>query len=109
MKCYNHPDRDAVGVCVKCGKAVCVEDSVVIDGKLYCKDCATTIPNKEVPKKLYRSTKNRILFGVCGGVAEFIGIDPTIVRVLWAILSLFYGTGIIIYIILCLIIPNEPN
>ena len=50
-------------------------------------------------KKLYRSNDRRI-FGVCGGVAEYFGWDPTIVRVLWAVFSLSGGIGLPLYIIL---------
>lgn len=110
MKCYNHPDKDAVGVCVNCGKAVCAEDSVVIDGKLYCKDCSPSQSQKtSEEKKLLRSRKNRILCGVCGGIGEYLKIDPTIIRVIWLFFVLAGGSGIIAYIILCLIIPEEPK
>ena len=51
-------------------------------------------------RKLYKSSKNKKLAGVCGGLAEYLNIDVTVVRLIWAILSLFYGSGIIIYIIL---------
>ena len=47
MKCYNHPDREAVGVCVGCGKAVCQECAVEVDGKIYCKDCAAEALRRE--------------------------------------------------------------
>ncbi len=111
MKCYNHPDRDAVGVCIKCGKAVCAEDSIVVDGKLYCKDCnksAETGPVFSSSKRLYKSRKNKLLCGVCGGIADYLNIDPTIIRVLWVLFCLAGGSGVIAYIILCLIVPEEP-
>lgn len=64
-------------------------------------------------KKLYRSVRNRMLGGVCGGIGEYFGIDPTIIRVLWAIFICAGGTGLLAYII-CLIIipsggPDEPH
>ncbi|MGB9695211.1 MAG: PspC domain-containing protein [Caldisericaceae bacterium] len=110
MKCYNHPDRDAVGVCARCGKAVCAEDSVVIGDKLYCKECAAKISSEDFSsKRLYRSRKDRVLCGVCGGLAEYLNLDPSIVRILWAVLTLFsIGTGIVIYIVMCLVVPSEP-
>ena len=49
-------------------------------------------------KKLYRSTSNRMLAGVCAGVAEYLNIDPTVIRVLWVIASLFGALGIVAYI-----------
>ena len=58
-------------------------------------------------RKLYKSSKNKKLAGVCGGLAEYLNIDVTVVRHIWAILSLFYGSGIIIYIICALVIPDD--
>ena len=59
-------------------------------------------------KRLYRSGKNRVLGGVCGGIGEFFDVDPTIVRLLWILLS-FVGMGILLYIIAWIIIPRNPN
>lgn len=61
---------------------------------------------KEV-KKLYRSKKKRIIAGICGGLGEYFGIDPVIIRVIWAVLALAYGVGILAYIIAWIIIPEE--
>ena len=60
-------------------------------------------------KKLYKSTNNKMLSGVCAGFADFIGIDPTIVRVIYALASFFTGgfQGVIIYIMLAIIIPED--
>jgi len=59
-------------------------------------------------KRLYRSKTNKIIAGVCGGIAEYSNIDPTIVRLLWLLLSLIWGTGLVAYIIAWIIIPEEP-
>ncbi len=59
-------------------------------------------------KKLFRSYKDRKIFGVCAGIAEYFDIDSTIVRLIWAILTLFAFVGLIAYIIAALVIPNEP-
>lgn len=59
-------------------------------------------------KRLYRSGKDKILGGVCGGIAEYLSIDPVIVRILWIIATLIWGTGILLYIILWIIIPRNP-
>ena len=59
-------------------------------------------------KKLYKS-RDRILAGVCGGIAEYFGVDPTLIRVIWAVLICCFGTGILAYIICMLIIPEMPN
>ncbi len=60
-------------------------------------------------KKLYKSSKDRKLCGVCGGLAEYLNIDPTIIRLIWVILVLFAGTGILAYIIAALVIPEQPE
>ena len=60
-------------------------------------------------KKLYRSKSNRVFAGVCAGVAEYFNIDPTVVRVAWAIASLFAFVGVIAYIACALIIPEKPD
>lgn len=58
-------------------------------------------------KKLYKSNSNRMLAGVCGGIAEFFDIDATIIRVLWVIFGLAAGSGILAYILCAFIIPSE--
>lgn len=59
-------------------------------------------------KRLYRSKTNRIIAGVCGGIADYTNIDPTVIRLLWLLVSLIWGAGIIAYIIALIIIPEEP-
>lgn len=60
-------------------------------------------------KKLYRSKTDRKLWGVCGGLAKYFNVDPTIVRVL-AVASILVGTlGIWIYIIMALVVPEEKS
>lgn len=59
-------------------------------------------------KKLYRSTSNKIIAGVCAGLAEYINIDPTVVRVIWALVGLS-GAGLIAYLVCALIIPEKPS
>ncbi len=56
-------------------------------------------------KKLYKSN-NRMICGVCAGVAEYFGIDPTIVRLIWAALALS-GTGILLYIVAAIVMPEN--
>jgi phage shock protein PspC (stress-responsive transcriptional regulator) len=60
------------------------------------------------PRRLYRSRKNRMLGGVAGGIAEHLGVDPTLIRLIW-ILSIFTGVGVIAYIIAWIIIPENPS
>ncbi|HAI52369.1 MAG: PspC domain-containing protein [Limnochordia bacterium] len=59
-------------------------------------------------KRIYRSSRDRKIGGVCGGIAEYFNIDPTIVRLIWAILAIVYGTGILAYIVAWIIIPEDP-
>ncbi len=60
-------------------------------------------------KKLFRSSSNSMLFGVCGGIAEYFNIDPTIVRIAFAISAIYYGSSIILYLILALILPKREE
>jgi len=57
-------------------------------------------------KRLQRSRRDRKLAGVCGGIAEYLGWDPTLVRVLWILLTLAGGSGVLIYLILWLVMPE---
>ncbi|MCX6801106.1 MAG: PspC domain-containing protein [Candidatus Diapherotrites archaeon] len=65
--------------------------------------------NQPEVKRLYRSRKDRILGGVCGGVAEYFNIDPVIVRVLWILATLLWGFGLLLYITMWIIVPRNPN
>ncbi|MDK2808070.1 MAG: phage shock protein [Clostridiales bacterium] len=58
-------------------------------------------------KRLYRSETNRMISGVCGGIAEYIHVDPTIVRLLFAIFGLSGGFGIVAYIVAAIVMPSE--
>ena len=59
-------------------------------------------------KRLYRSKKNRIISGVCAGMGEYLGIDVTVIRLLWILFTfLSMGAGILAYIIAWIIIPEE--
>lgn len=59
-------------------------------------------------RKLYRSYNKKVVGGVCGGLSEFFNIDVTLVRLLWAAAVFLAGTGILLYILCWLIIPEEP-
>lgn len=59
-------------------------------------------------KRLFRSNSNKIIFGVCGGIGEYLDIDPTVIRLLWVLFTaLSMGAGILVYIIAALIIPKR--
>ena len=60
-------------------------------------------------KRLYRSRQNRQLAGVCGGIADYLAIDATLLRLVWVIFALAGGPGFILYIIFTVIVPEEPE
>ena len=60
-------------------------------------------------KKLRRSQANRMIGGVCGGIAEYFAIDPTVVRIIWVAISLLGGFGVLVYLASLFIIPNNPD
>ena len=59
------------------------------------------------PRRLYRSGRDKILGGVCGGIGEYLGVDPVIIRLLWIVATFAWGTGVLAYIIAWIIIPEE--
>ncbi len=60
-------------------------------------------------KKLYKSRKNKMIGGVCGGLAEYLNMDPTIVRIIAGILCLVKGLGILVYLIMCIVMPYNDE
>ncbi len=62
-------------------------------------------------KKLYRSTKDKMISGVCGGLAEYLEIDSTVLRLLWTFVVVFSGLfpGVVVYIIAAIIMPQGPD
>ncbi len=59
-------------------------------------------------KKLYKSSTDKKLAGVCGGIAEYFGIDSTLVRLGWVVFSLLGGSGLLAYLIAAIIMPDQP-
>ena len=60
-------------------------------------------------KKVYRSRSNRVIAGVCAGLGEYLNVDPTLVRLLFAIGAVLgFGSAFIIYIVLMIVVPEEP-
>ena len=60
-------------------------------------------------KKLYRSDENKMLAGVCGGIAEYFGVDPTLIRLAWVVFSLLGGSGLLAYILAAIISPRDDR
>ena len=59
-------------------------------------------------RKLYRSKSNRKLAGVCGGLAQYFNLDATLIRVLFIALAVLGGSGLVLYLAMWIIVPNEP-
>lgn len=70
-----------------------------------CRNLSETIGENEM-KKLVKS-ENKMICGVCAGISEYLGIDATVVRLLWVIFSLVGGSGILAYVIAAIIIPQN--
>lgn len=60
-------------------------------------------------KKLYRSKTDKKLAGVCGGLAQYLNMDASVVRLIWILISIFAGAGLLAYLICALVIPEEPD
>lgn len=60
-------------------------------------------------KRLYKIEEGKKLCGVCGGIAEYLNIDPTVIRLLWVLFTALGGSGIIAYIICAIIFPNKSQ
>jgi phage shock protein C len=63
----------------------------------------------EEPRKLYRSQTQRMLAGVCGGLAEYFNIDATVMRVLFLILAVFGGSGLVLYLVMWIVVPGASK
>ena len=61
-------------------------------------------------KKLYRSRTDQMIAGVCGGLGKYLGIDPTLIRLAFVLLLLFgIGSGLLVYLVMMLLVPLEPE
>ncbi|MGZ4846758.1 MAG: PspC domain-containing protein [Halobacteriota archaeon] len=58
-------------------------------------------------KRLVRIKEGRMLGGVCGGIAKYLDIDPVIIRILWVVFTLFFGVGLLVYVVAWILIPEE--
>lgn len=58
-------------------------------------------------KRLYKSSSNKMICGVCGGIGEYFNIDPSLVRLAWILFSCLGGSGLLAYIIVAIVLPNE--
>jgi phage shock protein C len=60
-------------------------------------------------RKLYRSRSNRQVAGVCGGLAQYFNLDATLIRILFVVLAVLGGSGLLLYVAMWIIVPNEPS
>jgi phage shock protein C len=90
--------------CNACGK------SIVDDGR-FCSYCGNVVGNPPVPKKLIRLRSDRKIAGVCSGLARYLALDVSLVRILWFFITFVSGIvpGIVAYILAWIIIPEEPE
>ncbi len=90
--------------CNACGKAI-AEDA------RFCTYCGTSVGNVPAPKKLMRSRADRKVAGVCSGMGAYLDLDVTLVRLVWAFVTLMAGIfpGVIVYVLAWIIIPEEPE
>ncbi len=63
----------------------------------------------ETVKKLYRSSHDRMIGGVCGGLGQYFAVDPTLIRLLFVAAMLLGGHGLLIYLVLLILVPVEPD
>ncbi len=70
---------------------------------------ASQTSNEGPPKRLYRSRVNRMISGICGGLGEYLNVDPVIIRIIFILLTLFGGGGLILYLIGIFVIPENPE
>jgi len=82
----------------------------LIQEKSKTSDYSSSNVENEGYKRLYRSGKNKYLGGVCGGLAQYFNLDPTLIRILWVIIVFFPpGLGVILYILFWIFVPRNPN
>lgn len=89
--------------CPKCGREFAERVN-------YCCQCgAAMVTPSGTPRKLSLSRTNKKIAGVCGGLAEYLDMDPTLVRVAWVMMALVAGWGVVGYLVAWLIIPEQPQ
>lgn len=96
-------------ICQHCQKEIA-------EGSKFCYNCgaqqsgvaSSATPPILTAKRLMRSSRDKKIAGVCGGLAEYFDIDPTIIRVVWLLAIFLGGTGILAYVILWIVLPVAP-
>jgi len=89
--------------CPKCGKEYAEKVN-------FCCQCGTSMSGRQMKqKKLSRSRTDKKIAGVCGGIAEYMDMDPTLVRLIWVMMALFVGWGVLGYLIAWIVLPEQPE
>jgi phage shock protein PspC (stress-responsive transcriptional regulator) len=91
-------------ICTRCGREI-------VDSSNYCPSCGARQRQRSLHKQLTLSATDSKIGGVCGGIAEYLDVDPTLVRLIWAALSIVPGGlvgGILAYLLAWFIIPKAP-
>ena len=68
-----------------------------------------TEPSSNGTKRLYRTREGRVVAGVCAGLAAYFGIDPTLVRLAFALFTIFGGAGVLLYLVAWIVIPEDDG
>lgn len=90
--------------CNSCGKAIS-------DDARFCPDCGNAVGNSHAERKLIRSRRDRKIAGVCAGMAQYLEMDTSLVRILWVLVTFAVGffPGLIAYIVAWILVPEEPE
>ena len=85
----------------------CAED--IKDEAIKCRFCNSRLSGGiDLSKRLYRSRTDKVLAGVCGGLADYLKLDCSIVRIIWVLLGFLWGLGVILYAVATVIVPLAP-
>lgn len=86
----------------------CAEE--IQDDAITCRYCGSSVNPPGTPKRLNRSRRDRKLAGLCGGMADYLGIDPAIVRILWVLAAFVsFGVVVLLYLALIFVVSNEDE
>jgi phage shock protein PspC (stress-responsive transcriptional regulator) len=98
-------------ICPNCQKEIA-------GGSKFCYNCGAKQPETAAPgvpaqagdgKRLMRSSTDKMIAGVCAGLADYFDLDPTIIRVIWVLAVFCAGTGLLVYVILWIVLPLAPS
>ncbi|MFW9990821.1 MAG: PspC domain-containing protein [Candidatus Odinarchaeota archaeon] len=76
----------------------------------FCPECGAKLDSLGVygQRRLYRSTHNKMIAGVCSGLGKHLNVDPTIIRIVFIVATFFYGVGLFAYLLFWILTPVEP-